>query len=756
MANKKVKDKFPGKLLPISALMLAGSLSSGYVTAQTTTQSLDTIKVTEKAEAPEGKDSYRATQTNIGKGTQQLRDIPQSVTVVTEKLIDDRNLDTLKETLKNTAGISFQAAEGGEEDIRLRGFPLSGTGDIFVDGMRDPAFYDRDTFNLDRLELLRGSASMLFGRGSTGGAVNQVNKVPRLIDEHQVDFTIGSHKYKRTVGDFNLQTSDDAALRMNVMYTNADNNGAGSSIDKSGAALAYRWGIGEKDEFQASVYHLENRNGINYGLPWIKPTSSSPASTTTLLPADPTAYYGASSDYNNGSANYQTFSHTHRFDQDSEIKTQVRNGKYTRDQRASTIRLPSSDRQPTVWLSNLNGNTALSRGTQNKIQDLETQYFQSDFSNKFNALGYKHEIQAGIDHAVEDKTVYGAASGTGIPTISSKASTYFGTPNDGGGWVNEAGRVLRKSNDYSATGWGIYAQDLIEFIPKWKLLLGLRYDNLEGNYNSYVYQSNAPLTPSRVNTYKMTVSEISHRGGVLYQPNSSESYHFSAATSFNTSGDAYSLSTANVNLPPEKSINLEIGGKIDSNDKRLSTRFALFNSTKLNERNTDPLVTGIVALSGKRHSSGVELDVSGQINNKWEVFASYMWIPIAKIDQAAPCPPGTNHITCLQFGEQAGDRPSLTPRHSGALWTTYQLEPKWRIGSGLNFRSEQTPGRNPGWKAPGFGILEAMAEYKFDKTITIKGNVSNLTNKLYADQLYSGHYVPGPGRIYTLTTSMKF
>lgn len=753
MANKRKKDVFPSKLLPISALMLAGSLSSGYVTAQTTAQSLDTVKVTEKAEAPEGKDSYRATQTSIGKGTQQLRDIPQSVTVVTEKLIDDRNLDTLKETLKNTAGISFQAAEGGEEDIRLRGFPLSGTGDIFVDGMRDPAFYDRDTFNLDRLELLRGSASMLFGRGSTGGAVNQVNKVPRLVDEHQVDFTIGSHKYKRTVGDFNLQTSDDAALRMNVMYTNADNNGAGSSIDKSGAALAYRWGIGEKDEFQASVYHLDNRNGINYGLPWIKPTSSSPTSSTTMLPADPTAYYGASSDYNNGSANYQTLSHTHRFNQDSELKTQFRNGKYTRDQRASTIRLPStgSPSQPTVWLSNLNGATSLSRGTQNKIQDLETQYFQSDFSNKFNALGFKHEFLSGVDYALEKKDVFATAG-----TNPSKTATTFGTPNDGGGWVNEAGRIQRKNNDYTSKGWGIYAQDLIEFIPKWKALLGIRYDELDGKYNTYAYPNQDSTISSSMTSYNMKVSEFSYRGGLLFQPNTSESYHFSAATSFNTSGDAYSLSASNVNIPPEKSINLEIGGKIDFNDKRLSTRFALFNSTKLNERNTDPLVTSIVALSGKRHSSGVELDFTGQINNKWEIFASYMWIPIAKIDQAAPCPPGTNQRDCLQFGEQAGDRPSLTPRHSGAIWTTYQLDPKWRIGSGLNFRSEQTPGRNPGWETPGFGILEAMAEYKFDKTLTLKANVSNLTNKLYADQLYSGHYVPGPGRIYQLTTSMKF
>jgi catecholate siderophore receptor len=72
--------------------------------------------------------------------------------------------------------VTFQAAEGGEEDIRLRGFSLATSGDIFVDGLRDPAFYDRDTFNNDRIELLRGSASMLFGRGSTGGAVNQVSK----------------------------------------------------------------------------------------------------------------------------------------------------------------------------------------------------------------------------------------------------------------------------------------------------------------------------------------------------------------------------------------------------------------------------------------------------------------------------------------------------------------------------------------------------------------------------------------------------
>jgi catecholate siderophore receptor len=214
-------------------MLLAGSMSA--LAQETTTAYDETLKpvvVTEKAEAPEGRDSVRATDTMIGKGLQKLRDIPQSVTVVTERLIDERNLDTVKEALKATVGISFQAAEGGEEDIKLRSFSLASTGDLFVDGMRDPAFYDRDAFSLDRMEVMRGSASMLFGRGSTGGAVNFVNKAPTLTNENQLDVTLGSHNYSRVVGDFNIQTADDAALRINTMVTEADNNGSGSSLDK--------------------------------------------------------------------------------------------------------------------------------------------------------------------------------------------------------------------------------------------------------------------------------------------------------------------------------------------------------------------------------------------------------------------------------------------------------------------------------------------------------------------------------------------
>ncbi|WP_370871951.1 TonB-dependent receptor [Hydrogenophaga sp.] len=750
-------------MLPLGAMLLAGSMNAMAQTAPAGAEkTLPTVVVREQAEAPEGKDALRATETRIGKGQQQLRDIPQSVTVVTEKLIDDRNLDTVKEALKNTAGITFLAAEGGEEDIRLRGFALQATGDLFIDGMRDPAIYDRDTFNLDRMEVLRGSASMMFGRGSTGGAVNQVSKTPRLIDEHQIDLTLGNHKYVRATGDFNIQTGESAALRINAMATKADNNGSGASLDKRGAALAYRNGIGERNEFQVNLYHLDNNNGINYGMPFIAPTTGS--SDRVLLPLKPDTYYGAASDYNDSSATLIGGSHTHRFSRDSELRTQIRVGQFERDQRSGAIRLctrgvnqetgavTNPQCPSTNSLENFGPNTVLTRGNHLKIQDMDTAQFQSDYSGKFEALGVKHDLLAGIDFSREERTVYAARSRAQGGVDISKPTTLVGTPDDGA-WVDESSRVLRVNNQYTAQGWGAYVQDTVEIAPAWKVVAGLRYDNLTGDYDSFSLPQNA-AGPMSTERYRMEVSEWSPRAGVLFQPTPQQSYHFSVGQSFNTSGDAYSLGASNVNTPPEKSRNIELGAKLDSADKRFSTRLAVFRSTKYNERNTDP-DRPVVTLSGERHVAGFEADIMGRLTSKWEVFGSYMWLPVAKVDRAAPCPT-TGQCAQGAAGERPGDRPSLTPEHSGTVWTTYQFTPKLRLGAGLNFRGKQSPTRVE-WTVPSYVTADLMAEYRFDfDRLTLKANLSNIADKLYADQLYPGHYIPGAGRTLQVTASLKF
>jgi catecholate siderophore receptor len=769
--------------LPLGAAMLAASVSTFAQTAPGNGGTLDTVTVKDKKEVQEGKDSVRAVETTIGKGKQALRDIPQSVTVVTEKLMDDRNLDTVKEALKNTAGISFLAAEGGEEDIRLRGFALQATGDLFIDGMRDPAIYDRDTFNMDRLEVLRGSASMLFGRGSTGGAVNQVTKVPRLIDQHQIDLTLGSHEHRRIEGDFNFQTGESAALRINVMHTKADNNGSGSALDKDGLGLGYRWGIGERDEFLFTYFYLNNNNGVNYGLPWIAPVAGS--ADRVMLPLDPKAYYGMASDYNQSGASIGTLAHTHRLDTDKEIKTQLRYATFNRDLRTSTIRLCGPNNQgvpsascPTVTatpnLTTFGPGTIFTRGSPLKIQDLAVLQFQSDFSGKFEAAGFKHSVMAGFDAAQETKSVKGARSASQGGVNLTKPTTTAGTPDDGA-WIDEGSRVLRETSSYTSTSWGVYAQDMIELAPMWKLVGGLRFDHLEGTYKQFAIPNDAagPVTET---SYRMKVSEWSKRFGVLFQPNALHSYHFSAGSSFNTSGDAYSLGAGNTETPPEQSVNLELGAKLDSADKRFTTRLALFHSTKYNERNTDPLLTvpaptatdpnattPLITNSGKRHVVGFELDISGKITPKWEIYGSYMWMPIAKVDKAAPCPTGPlnaqgNPPSCSQNtpGDRVGDRPALTPYHSGTFWNTYQIDGHWRVGAGLNFRGKQKPLRSE-FNAKSYVTADLMAEYTWDnERYTIKADLTNVGNKLYSDQLYPGHYIPGAGRQFMLTGSLKF
>lgn len=692
--------------------------------------------------APEqtGKESYQSIQTRIGKADQDLRDVPQSITVVTEKLIEDRNLDTLKETLRNTAGISFLAAEGGEEDIRLRGFSLQATGDIFIDGIRDPAFYERDTFNWDRLELLRGSASMLFGRGSTGGAVNQVSKLPRLATGYDLELTAGSGNYLRGVADINSRMGDASALHLAAMATVADNYGA--ATDKKGIAPTFRWGMGTADEFVASLYYLHNDNGINYGIPWLQGGSD------PLVPIDPTNYYGMSTDFSEGGVKYAALNHTHRFANGGQWRTAARVGQYDRDQRASAVRFANATLQPggiAVSRDTLSDETVLTRGTQVKIMDIDTVHGQSDYSREFRWAGFNHSVQSGIDAAREDFDGYAALLPTGV-TLA-KPTTTLGSPDDGVG-IDESLRVKVRNRDFAARAIGAYAQDLVQVAPSWKLLGGLRWDRFAGTYRTFSTAAAdfGSLTAERGRTDSLWSKRI----GVLYQPSPMASFHFSYGTSFNTSGDTYQYDALGSNTPPEASRNFELGARLDLAEGNASVRLALFHATKYNERNRDEDSVNATnyVLSGARHAAGVEVDVSGRITPAWEIYTSYAWIPDAEVDQASSV------LGTTLIGETVGQRPGLTPRYTGTVWTTYALTPNLRFGGGINARSRDTP-QQSSLLAPAFITGDLMVEYTVGD-LKFKANLTNVTDELYADVLYRGHYVAGKPRTLQFTAGYSF
>ncbi|TSE20393.1 putative TonB-dependent receptor BfrD [Tepidimonas alkaliphilus] len=740
-------------VLPLGAALLAASLHAVAQTQPPAPQAagtLETVTVTGQQDPAEvrSKSTLKPGTTRLGKGEQSLRDIPQNVTVMTERLLDDRNLDDFRDVLRTTAGITFQAGETGEEDVRLRGFSLGQAGDIYRDGMREGQLITRDTFATDRVEVLKGSASMLFGKGSTGGVVNQVTKQPFLMDRYELEATVGNGHHRRLQADLNRQLGSGAAVRLNAMAQEADLWGA--KDDRRGLAVALRTGIGERHEFAIDLYHLETRQRPNYNHPWLL-TGNSGETGRRIVPVLPAKnYYGLASNYLNSEQNVLTLSHTWRLSPQEELKTTLRHGRYERDLWATVVSFCQNNATlcpgQTVSLTNPPGpNTILSRNNfkgRRGISDI-TQ-LQADYSHKFEAAGWRHHLTAGIDITDEDARRNNNNGGGALPATApaSVRLTRVGTPNDGARRDDTRTWIY---NTFDAKSIGVYLQDAVEVAPRWKLVGGVRFDRFEADYRD---AASGATGSRRDNVW-------SPRLGVIFDADAVSSYYASFGQSYNLSGDTYQFALGNFDpgstnaklakTPPEKSRNLEVGAKWELFEQRALVGVALFRSEKYNERNTDPdSAAQQLLLSGKRHATGVEINAAGRITPKWEIFYNHTWIPSAKIDRCndATCPP--NGVV-----ERVGDRPGLTPKHSLSAWTTYRVAPQWRLGLGVNHRSEQSPVGNRTVVAPAFTTLDGMVEYTVDERTTVKLTVNNLTDKLYADGLYRGFYTPGaPRRVF--------
>lgn len=737
----------PNKLLPLAAMMLAGSLgTTAQVLAQEAPEkTLKTVTVRDTQEsATAAKDKLLVTRTGIAKGNQALKDIPQTMTVMTEKLMDERNLDDFREVLKTTAGVTFMAGETGEEDVRMRGFSLGQAGDIYVDGLRDAPLIERDTFNLDRVEVLKGSASMLFGKGSTGGVVNQVNKQPFLMDQNEINVMAGSGYTRRITGDFNRQTGESSAVRLNVMDHQADNWGA--KVGKKGVAGTYRWGVGERDEYALGLYHLETKGRPLYNHPWLINTGSAITSASgsigTLVPTLPAKnYYGLVSDHLRTESSYGTFSHKRRFDQDSELKTTVRHGHYERDLLASAIRFTNI-----TTLSTLGNSTALTRSPKARRAESDLTQIQSDYTTSFEAFGHRHSLIAGVDYS-DEKALRNNSAAAGLPSYTLLGTT-VGIPNNGQSITDTRAVAL---NHFRARNIGLYAQDTLSLTSAIKVIVGLRMDRFSAQY-----------TDTSGNRNERNDTLWSPRIGAIWQPADDATYYVSYGTSYNTSGDTYQFALGSfaagshnartANTSPEKSRNIEIGSKFELFEKKTLLGIAFFHSQKYNERNTDPdSAASQMLLSGQRHASGMEFNFAGRITPAWEVFFNHTWIPRARIDVS------NQTLSANGTGAQVqGDRSALTPKHSASLWTTWRLHPQWRMGAGLNHRSEQNPEGARHVTAPAFTTVDAMAEYTLSDATLLKLNITNLGNQLYADSLYRGFYMPGASRRVELSLKTLF
>lgn len=694
-------------VLPLGAAMFAGLLgTAGASFAEEATLA----PVTVKANA-EQQDGYRASKTRVGKVVQDPHDVPQAITTITRSLMEEQEANSLREALRNVSGLSFNAAEGGRsgDNMMLRGFYTFG--DMHLDGIRDTAQYDREVFNLEQVDVLRGAAAMLFGRGQAGGVINQVSKTPMLYGINKVGAGVGSDGFFETKADLNHRIGETTALRLNLMNRDEGSSrsnpvtGTTPEIHRQGIAPSIAFGLGTNHEVTLSHFWLQTNDRPDYGVPF-NGQAKKPESTY----AKNSAYWGVSGQFDESQTNVSTLNYLFKISPDTQWRTVMRAANYKRSYWAGA---------PQNGAPSVNGGGA-------KTREFDTDNFviQSDFNTAFNIFGMKNEIVTGVEYLKEDSKRWA------LRNLGTAANPVYKS-----GHYTAAVPTTYNGDTYSA-----YVQDTLEFVRDWKLTAGIRRDEMRSAYGG-------------TTNFSGNFSENSYRTGLSWQPSAAQHYYLGWSDSFSPTADLYQLSGSQ--YPAERSKVTEVGAKWLLLDGNLAFRTALYTATKNWERNTDLESTASI-LTKKRQSDGLELELAGRITDNLEVFSGLSLID-SEILQVAPVGGNTNYV---------GHNSRNTPKQTFNLWTTYQLPKGFKVGGGMEYKSKRYGGAPTGNSAttpfnpnyvPSYTRWDALVSYEQPK-YSVKFNIQNLFDKVYYDAIYDngGFTYVGQPRRFILSTEYKF
>ena len=664
------------------------------------------------------------------KYTEPLRDIPQTITVVPHAVIEQQNATTLRDVLRNVPGITIQAGEGGVpagDNLTIRGF--SARTDIFVDGVRDFGGYSRDSYNTEQVEVAKGPSSSYAGRGSTGGSVNLVSKVPQLAAVRSVTLGGGDESYKRGTFDINQPISADGiglegiAFRVNGMFTDSD-------VSRRDAVTNQRWGIspslaaglGTPTRFTVSYSHLDQDNTPDYGIPWVPVGTTGPlaAYVGQAPPVDSSNFYGLTTrDYERTKTDLVTGTFQHDFSAKLTLRNQLRYGRNYRDSVITAPRFVSAS-SPTQY-------TQINRQLQSRDMTDTVLSNQTSLQARFATGRVDHAIAAGVEFGREGSTNY-LRTGPTAPLAD------LFDPNPDApypGPITRSGAV----NDGDADSAAAYAFDTVHIGQSWELSGGLRYDHFKTSYTSTAVTG--VVTP-----FGRSDDMLSWRAGAIYKPKPFGSIYAGVGTSFNPSAEGLSLAANNVNLDPEKTVSYEVGSKWDLYANRLSLTGAIFRTEKTNARTpgVDPGDPPLV-LDGQQNLNGVELRVYGSFQHA-TLFAGYAHMK-SKIE-------ASNTV-----GEE-GSALAQTPENTFNVWLTFALPHHVTLGGGVQYMDTVYRNALNTLKAPSYWLTNATAAYEINRKLTLRLNAYNLANEEYVDRVGGGHFIPGPGRYGMLTLDWKF
>jgi len=682
------------------------------------------------------------------KATAAVVNTPRSVVVLPEEVIQSSGSASLAEALRTVPGITFGAAEGGNpigDRPFIRGFDSQGS--TFVDGVRDPAAQTREVFATDQVQIVRGSDSTLGGRGSAGGSINIISKLPVAGNFIRGTVSAGTDDYKRVTGDANYDLGGTVGVRVAGMWHDQDIAGRDSVYSRRwGVAPSITYGLGTDTRVTASYYYLESEELPDSGIPYFYTIGNAPGtgtiysepligSGTTIAgvtgTVDRSAFYGLESrDFRDATTHQATLRAEHDFG-DITLRNTSR---YTHNDQAYIYTQPD-DQQGNVYGTNpANPATAgglVWRRANTRYGYVEAFVNQTDLYGTFTTGSVEHNFATGLELSWEEARRgtfvtrgYLNASGVEIlstgSTISPRCTTaaqarYYCTslfnPNPADPWVNyttDTSTVVApivkslpiEETQNSAQTISAYGFDSATVLPNLILSLGVRFDR----FKTTVEPGQAA---SATSTFELSRTDdlFNWQAGAVYKPTPNTSLYASyatAATPPNTligeGQEGNALGTTNTaaaldlldSLKVEKSRSYEVGFKAELFNNQLATGIALFNTDTSNARVTGPNNT--VEFIGERRIRGVEVNFNGNLTRWWTVFGGYTYLDAEIVDGGytaltAPAVPGQAAKTVLVPSVNTGRKATQTAEHSFTLWTEFHPTSRFTVGGGAFYTS---------------------------------------------------------------------
>jgi len=674
-----------------------------------------------------------------------VQDTPQAISVITNAQLKAQGINTLEGALRKVPGITIAIGEGGTlsgDQFKIRGFDAKD--DVYVDGLRDFGAYTRDSFNYEEVQVLKGPSGAMFGRGTTGGAINTISKAPKLEDFTSVDTYVGSGDYYRALADINRKLGDTTAARLTLMGNNT------GVVDRDevysrrwGAALTLGFGLGTDTRLTLSALHQHNHQRPDYGITIVQRPGD-----IVALPAseygvgvERSSFLGYRNDVDRSDTDMLTVRLTHEVNDKVLISSDTRYGVYSRYFQYSTLDQCSAactanlfDNDPATIANGGNGGQGPYDMDAWGLQNITTARIDYDLGR------LRNQAIVGVDlsRQLNDKLIYAYVLPAGVSTRQSIPRplvdpdpnfppgyavfrafpgqnidcTHSGNcttiVNGASVFTNTSGTSIEKSKGDS-TDAAVFLTDRLWLTDRLSVIGSYRLDRYTAELDSLTF-ANAAANLKVKSTLK------SPRASLVFEPAEDQTYYLSwgksqtpQGTSIVGAGTAIAVTTQD--LKPEDSEIWEVGAKARVPGTMLSATASLFDVKKDNALQIDPATGFLQAQSGERQEvKGIELGLSGKITEAWTISAGYTYLD-AKIKESfancavpgsttgAPgnivCPVGVTSAISVLNTVAVGRQVTFVPKNSASLFTTYDLS-NWieglSVGGDVTYQSKLAVG----------------------------------------------------------------